>query len=333
MLSDIFTNPAFGLTQMTKAINKAPFVPGRIRDLGLFAEQGVNTTSVLIEEQSGQLGLIPSQSRLGPAAVNLPTKRKVRPFAAVHLPLEDSVMSETIQGIRAFGEESALTPVATVINQRLTTMRNKHELTLEYHRLGAIKGIILDADGTTVISNLFTVFGLSQTSIPMALTTSTTEVIVKTSAIRRAVDNALGGTPYARIHAFVGSNFFDKLVTLPSTKDAFKFQQSQMLRTDLGATGNLFEIGGITFEEMSRTLNGQPLIAVDEGYAFPIGAPDLFLTYFAPGTFLETANTIGLPFYAKQEAMKYNRGVEIYTESNPLNLCTRPESLIKLTTV
>ena len=46
---------------------------------------------------------------------------------------------------------------------------------------------------------------------------------------------------------------------------------------------------------------------------------------------METANTLGLPKYAKQEALRMNRGVEFEAQSNPLNLCTRPAAIIKLT--
>jgi hypothetical protein len=43
---------------LTDAINKMPYVPGRIGQLGLFREQGVSTTSVMIEEREGSLNLV-----------------------------------------------------------------------------------------------------------------------------------------------------------------------------------------------------------------------------------------------------------------------------------
>ena len=46
---------------------------------------------------------------------------------------------------------------------------------------------------------------------------------------------------------------------------------------------------------------------------------------------METVNTLGLPYYAKQEVMKFNKGVEIETQSNPICLNTLPEAVIKLT--
>lgn len=48
---DIFSNNAFSVISLTDAVNKMPFVPGRIGQLGLFEEKGVSTTSIMIEER------------------------------------------------------------------------------------------------------------------------------------------------------------------------------------------------------------------------------------------------------------------------------------------
>ena len=51
---DIFSSSAFSMVALTDTINKMPYVPGRIGQLGLFREQGVSTTSVMIEEREGK---------------------------------------------------------------------------------------------------------------------------------------------------------------------------------------------------------------------------------------------------------------------------------------
>jgi len=77
----------------------------------------------------------------------------------------------------------------------------------------------------------------------------------------------------------------------------------------------------------------QAYVATDDAYLFPMGSPGLFVTYFAPADYVETVNTIGLPRYAKQEAMKMDKGIDIETQTNPLCLCTRPRTVVKLTRV
>src|SRR3546814_4745063 len=54
--------------------------------------------------------------------------------------------------------------ISGVLARHLETMRNKHAITLEHLRMGALKGEILDADGS-VISNLFTEFQITPQSV------------------------------------------------------------------------------------------------------------------------------------------------------------------------
>jgi hypothetical protein len=67
-----------------------------------------------------------------------------------------------------------------------------------------------------------------------------------------------------------------------------------------------------------------------KAYLFPVGVPGLFQQYNAPADFVETANTIGLPRYAKQAVdQQFARWVMLHVQSNPLPICTRPRVLIK----
>jgi hypothetical protein len=97
-----------------------------------------------------------------------------------------------------------------------------------------------------------------------------------------------------------------------------------------------FTFGGITFEEYRGQAtdpdgNVRRFIASGEGYCFPVGTSQTFVTYFAPADFNETVNTLGLPIYAKQEPRKFDRGTDLHTQSNPLPLCLRPAVLVKVT--
>ena len=78
-----------------------------------------------------------------------------------HIALEDTILADEVQNVRAFGSESMLEGVQAVVNQRMSEMATKMDATLEHLRIGAIKGQILDADGTAVIYDLFTEFGVT----------------------------------------------------------------------------------------------------------------------------------------------------------------------------
>ncbi len=84
----------------------------------------------------------------------------------------------------------------------------------------------------------------------------------------------------------------------------------------------------INWEEYRGTADGEVSVPADEAWLFPEGA-GIFKTWFAPADFVETVNTIGLPRYAKQKLMDFERGVEIHTQSNPLPINLRPRAVTR----
>jgi len=170
-----FSNPAFSMANLTAAINLLPNRYGRLESLNLFPVKPVRFRQILIEEKNGVLNLLPTLPVGSPGTVGQRDKRKMRSFVVPHIPHDDVVLSEEVQGLRAFGSESELETVAGVMARHLETMRNKHAITLEHLRMGALKGIILDADGSTLY-NLYDEFGIAPKSINFALTTDSTNV-------------------------------------------------------------------------------------------------------------------------------------------------------------
>lgn len=323
---DIFKNDAFTTTSLTAAILKAPFKPSRIGSLGLFRSKGITSTSVVVEEKDGQLELIETSPRGGPGGNIGNSRRTMRSFLVPHLERNSNVMADQVQGVRAFGSENELEGVQAVVNERLATARGNHEVTLEYHRIGAIKGQILDANGSTVIYNLFTEFGVAQQTYQLQLDAEVRQQVVE---IQRLSENELGAEPVSGYRAFCGDHFFDSLIEADSVKESLKYQESAQLRTDLRKG---FQYAGVTWENYRGSVGGVGFVPTGEAYVVPEGT-DIFQTSFAPADFIETVNTVGLPVYAKQapDPSGMNRFVTLHTQSNPLCLCLRPRAVIKVT--
>jgi hypothetical protein len=330
---DVFSNSAFSVISLTDSINKVPFIPGRIGQLGIFTESGITTTSVMIEEREGSLNLIETTSRGAPAVQNQLNKRKARSFVVPHIALEDTILADEIQNVRAFGSESQLESIEQVIQFRLAEMAQKHDATLEHMRIGAIKGQILDADGATILYDLFDEFGVSQHSeIDFDLDNAApVDGIIKKKCheVRRKIEDELGAQPYQHVHALCGSAFFDDLITHKEVKEAYeRYMDGLFLRQ--GQARGSFEYAGIVFEEYRGKVGTVDYTDANKAHFFPVGVPGLFRQYNAPADFVETANTIGLPRYAKQAVdQEFARWVKLHTQSNPLPICTRPRTLIK----
>ena len=149
-----FDNPAFSMASLTAAINYVPNRYGRLEQLNLFPAKPVRTRQIIVEERNGVLNLLPTLPPGSPGTVGTRGKRKLRSFVIPHIPHDDVVLPEEVQGLRAFGSETEMEALSGVMARHLETMRNKHALTLEHLRMGALKGVILDADGgiTSVIA-------------------------------------------------------------------------------------------------------------------------------------------------------------------------------------
>src|SRR5918996_6230111 len=134
---DIFSSSAFSMVALTDAINKMPYVPGRMGQLGLFREQGVSTTSVMIEEREGSLNLVETTARGAPAVQNTTNKRKARSLVVPHIALEDTILADEVQNVRAFGSESMLEGVQAGGKQRLSQKAAQMGAKLGHFPIGA----------------------------------------------------------------------------------------------------------------------------------------------------------------------------------------------------
>ncbi|WP_122316131.1 major capsid protein [Pseudomonas cichorii] len=327
----IFEDDAFGVAALTAAINEQEYVPGRLAALGLFEEEGVTTLTVQIEKDGDKLALVPAGERGTSGLVVNGSKRILLPFNTVHLPQTFSIMADQIQGVRAFGTQTELQAVQDVVNARLLKVRRQLDATHEFHRMGAVNGKVLDADGKSVLLDIYDRFGVSRQRISMKLNDKSEDANVQVQCVE-ALDmqeDVLGSVTTTGARAFCGKTFWTKLIAHPSVVDTYKgSQQAAALRGDGRAT---FEFGGISWERYRGKVSGIAFVPDDEARLVPEGVPEMFLSVYAPADYMETVNTQGLPYYSKLEPMPFGKGVAGEAQSNPLHICTRPRAVINLT--
>lgn len=336
---NVFEQDAFGVISLTDSINNLPFVPGRAGQVIDWNERGITTTSVMIEEQDGVLQLLNPTPRGGAGETKAKDKRRARSLLVPHYQHDDAINADEVQGVRAFGSETEVQSVMGLVNQRLQeAVSLVLDPTLEYQRLGAVKGLILNADGSTLY-DLFTEFGVSQeTEIDFDLDNASPA----SGALRKAcagavrkVANNLGGVGFTGVHAFCGDAFFDDLLAHVEVVDSYKgTPMAQVLREGyIYPNGNkvygAFEFGGIVWENYRGQNGANAMVHTDKCHIFPVGVPGLFRTVYAPADYIETVNTVGLPRYSKQWLAQNGKRVEMESQSNPLSYCTRPKVLLK----
>ena len=280
----------------------------------------------MVEERHGRLQVIQTAARGSMEGSRQRPGRQARSFVVPHCPQNGAVWADDIQGVRAFNQEAQVESVSQVVNDELMRMRGDHEVTFEWHRMGAIKGVLLDADGSTIY-DYFAEFGLTLESFGTFLTG---EVRTNCTAVLRSIEDALGNTPFSSVRVFCGDNFWDSLAANAEVKTAYdRWQDGRALRDNLYR--DVFEYGGLEFENYRGKLGGTPWIGDDEARVVPMGVRDLFLHHMAPAPFIETVNTRGRSIYVKQKRMDYDMGVNLHSNSNPLLMVTRPDAIKQLT--
>ena len=331
---DVFNDDAFSLVSLTAAINKNKYRPGQITATGIFAEDGVTTTTVYIEQRDGKLGLVEPTERGGPGETTGEEGREMVPFRVPHYERDDAMLADEVQNIRAFGEEGdVLETVENRVDRKLARHGQDLTMTLEHQRVGAIKGVVTTKGGR-VLENLYTRFGIATpAAVSLELDVEATDVGAIVDGVRFSIEDSLDEN-YDGLHAFTGRDLHTQLWRHKSVKETLLSHAGAIeLRM---AVPDVFEFGGITWEryrtgQAATSDLGSAYIAANEARVVPLGVPDLFLTRFAPADYEETVNTIGLPMYSRQYPMPNGKGRNLEIQMNAISLCTRPGVLRKLT--
>lgn len=334
---DVFKDDAFSVINLTDAINNLKYVPGRLSQLGLFGESSVNTTTIVLEQKNNILSLVSPTPRGGPGQTLDKGKRNVRSLAIPHFEIDDAIMADEVQGIRAFGSETEVETVMGKVAERDAIHVQSLAATQEYSRIGAFKGLITYNDGTTL--DLFDTFGVNQVAeIDFDLDNANPN----SGALRklcgqtvRTIAQQLDGVPYTGVLAECGDAFFDDLIAHPEVVNSYKNTPMASVLRDGYVLPNgdkiygVFEFGGIVFENYRGAVGGTSFIDTNKCHIAPIGVPGFFRTVYGPADYVETVNTMGQRLYQKQYQMDNDKGVHLEIQMNAIEYCTRPLALLK----
>ncbi len=329
---NIFDQDAFGAVEFNQeVVQRVDFKPQLLGALNLFSPIYSRSRTIVIANKDGVLSLIPTSATGAPPVELIPEGAKLRPFQTYRLAKGSTIYAEELQGVYALPMMDQVKEIQQEVSDRTGQITDDMELTWEHMRLGAVLGVVYDADGATVLNNWFTEWGITPPAeIDFALATPATDVRQKCRDVKRRMQKAAKGvwTPNTRVGALVGDAFFDALVNHPSIKETLLGTERAAKLENIEGYSSI-EIEGIVFINYQGTDDGTTLaIATDKAKFFPIGARGAFQVGFAPAEFFPYVNQRGQEKYGLIISDKDRdawRRVELY--SYPLFICTRPEML------
>jgi hypothetical protein len=344
----IFRNDAFSATTLDRLAPNIPYVPQALGALNLFENRPIRTRSVEVYVQNGVIQMVPTSERGSPEPLPTRPAGDLRSLWTYRLAQRDRVQASELQDLirLPFGSASMLAGVMQEVADRASQMRQNNEYTLENHRLGALQGKILDADGTTVVRNFWTEFGVAEPAeIFFDFTAIAAGALVEfiTANVIRPMIRALGGraTAATRIYALVGDGFWAKLISHVDVRNTYmNWEAAAALRNNSyggpdNARGNAwgqFNFGGVTWINYMGTLNNEIAIGSEKARFFPVNARDVFRTYWSPGERIRDVNTPGQTAYLiiqpdpRENMQEY---VDIFFRNYPLFACIFPQGLLK----
>lgn len=331
---NIFNGNGFEVTTLSGKIDALPYVPSRLNEMGLFTPEYLDTTTAAIERRDGSYELVEPTPRGGAGVTVGEDQRELIPIIIPHFEINDSLMADSLQNVRAFGEARARETAAQKINDKFKRHTVNFAATEENARLGALQGLIVYKGGKQL--DLYKTFDETRpTPLLFDLANKDNgELQVFCQNIVRKMSAALGGRTYTGIRAQVGDNFFDKLISNKEFRAAhLGWSAAQILKDSYTGPNRsvhgIVEFGGIVFENYRGADNSPNKIETEEAAIFPTGSAGLFVSAYAPADYIETVNTRAQRLYAKQYVMQNGKGIHLDSQMNALQYCTVPKALFK----
>ena len=334
-------------TDLTEQVNVIPNLYGLVNELNLFPSEGSISRIVEMRYEDGVLRVLPAKER-GAAPTPMLARTGQSIFLEVpHFPAIDLITPEDIQDILIqVAQTKRLTTVEEETAKRLFDIRNTHAVTREWVRAGALQGLIQDGNSQTIY-NLYTVFGISNTTVDFLLGTNGTDINAKCSAVWQQVTTNLKGEVMNGIEAIVDPNFFEAFIAHPNVAQFWlnaeqALQLANIVRKERGGNmwGREFFFGRILFREYYGTapiktsptaaISSAPFWASKTGTAYPIGTRNMFRTYDAPAHDLRFVNTMGNEIYVSPKFLDHGEGLELKSESNCLAINRRPAAVVQI---
>lgn len=332
---DVFNQDPFTVMESTGALNKIPHLPNFLESLNIFTPKPIKTEMVSVEKKDGVLSIIQTSERGAPLAVRGNEKPDVRYFKTRRIAKADKLTASEIQGIRAFGTDSELKNAQDEVMAKSIVLRNEVNLTKERMRLGAIQGLVLDANGDTIIDWA----AAWDTALPTEIDFDLDNASPASGALAKKCTQVLRGMEKAAKGAWVGSSyaislcgdtFFDQLLAHPEYREIKLANPATAGELAVAKGWREVFFGGIRWVNYRGTDDGTTVaIGATKAKFFPMDTPGVFEVALSPLESLETANTPGLDIYllVVPDPTIRNMYVDIEVYSYPLFMCKYPEML------
>ena len=329
-----FLDDFFRVRVLTQAVNDIKTAETRIYDKFFRGKENMQMTDKLaFDVITGNETILANLNKYAEAPIGTKTTRGTKTVEAPRLAEKRLIQAAELNALRQYGSMGV-----ELLKDRLAReqfdMKSKADRTLEYWACGAMRGVVYDADASTILYD----YGVDATH-KITLTTgwddSGGDPIGDIRAWKLLIeDEAM--TSIIGWQAYCGATAMDALLTNESVLNLMKQQMGVQIATS-GTIGNL---AGVTIEEYNGSYfnsSGTRTRFVGAEQFILIGmCSDLTDMPFAPIMDLNAPNGVGnvgaagrgLMFYSSSHDSWDPSGKWIKIEGRPLPVLKRPGAVI-----
>jgi hypothetical protein len=241
------------------------------------------------------------------------------------------ITAEYLNGLRRFGADVQQELLQNEIARNQADMRAKLDRTREFQAVSALKGLVVDSDGNTIVD--YSLPGAQKPTLAGRdlWTDDESKPINNLRAWKKAIRDGVGNCD--SFFAFVGSTVMEALLNNPNMRELLKYTIGDQVARE----GRIAHAAGIDFIEYDFSyLNGSGTRtrALGDSYMILVGVnPDMAAEYYAPPAIIGVEGGVGSGgnasmIYSDSWEERDPSGRWIRVESRPLPVLFKTESII-----
>lgn len=334
---------------LTQEVNRLPNTFGLLNALGVAPVETKASRFVRVDYRNGQIYVLSAEEPGAPGQIGGVESEGGVILQIPHFPHLEKIAVGDLDGLlQVMNGVVDARSLDRETFRKLDLIRKNHSITLEYIRLGMLKGLIKDGKGR-VLYDLYSVFGITKKEVDFALGTPATDVREKCEEVIDHVQTKLLGETTTGTDAIVDTKFFGKLITHANVEKFWLNAQNSdehrnLSRQNLGGNwGRVFDFAGIVFREYKgslplRAANGaistEKNVADNSGTAYPTGTQSMMRTFEAPVMHIDLVNEEpdADTIYISVEELKHGQGVEMLSQTNRIAINKQPECAVQIKT-
>lgn len=336
----VFGDDAFQQAEMIEGIQKRTYIPTGLDSIIGFQPKAVSTDTVYIGQRTNTNGIIQSTLRAAPIEMRVRPDKNFRPIKIPRIAEGDQLFAHELANMAPWEGEDEVDMVVARIAEMQEDLIRDVEFTEENMRLGALNGIILDKDGSTIV-NFYTEFNVvAPAAVDLTLDNAAMtigELRTKIGTmIAMPIAKAIGSGAAARtqIRAVCGDAFWFALTGHPAVSATYlNYAAAAELRGE--RIWETYDLGGVMWYHYRGTDDGTTMtISTNTAKVFPVGVPGMFQHIMGPANeFLPLVNQRGrryIPFLVRDNSGR-DQWVQPEIYAYPLFVNARPDLVMTAT--